>query len=244
MLSIIIPTLNEEDYLSLLLESIKKQKIEDLEIIVADAGSQDRTLEIARNFGCKITKGGLPAQGRNEGVKFAKGDLLLFLDADTSLPENSLKTLLKEFRVRNLDVASCGLKPFGKSKILNLLYHLFYNLPILLLEKISPHGAGLILIKKKLHLEIGGFDEEIKIAEDHSYVRKAAKKGKFGILRSKKIFYSQRRFQEEGWVKTYLKYLFIEIYMWLFGDVKSDIFSYPFDHHNKKPFQKMYSDES
>ena len=72
MLSIIIPALNEEKYLPLLLGEIKKQNFaDDLEIIVADAGSVDKTIEIARSFGCEITKGGLPAKGRNEGGKVA-----------------------------------------------------------------------------------------------------------------------------------------------------------------------------
>ena len=101
MLSIIIPTLNEEYHLPLLLSSIKEQQKDppDYEIIIADAGSKDKTLEIAKSFGCKITKGGLPAKGRNEGAKIAQGDLLLFLDADTILPENSLKRFLTEFEI-------------------------------------------------------------------------------------------------------------------------------------------------
>jgi len=75
MLSIIIPTLNEENYLPFLLESIKNQDFKDYEIIVADAGSHDKTREIAKNFGCKVVSGGLPAKGRNEGTKFSRGNL-------------------------------------------------------------------------------------------------------------------------------------------------------------------------
>ncbi|PIV12587.1 MAG: teichoic acid biosynthesis protein, partial [Candidatus Nealsonbacteria bacterium CG03_land_8_20_14_0_80_36_12] len=97
MLSIIIPTLNEEKYLPSLLEEIKKQNFSDYEIIVADGGSEDKTVKIARNYGCKIVKGGLPAKGRNEGAKIAEGDILLFMDADNIfLPENFLKNLLEE----------------------------------------------------------------------------------------------------------------------------------------------------
>lgn len=228
-LSIIIPTLNEEDYLPLLLESIKRQQCNfDYEIIVADAGSKDKTLEIAKRFGAKVIKGGLPAKGRNEGAKVAQGNLLLFLDADTKLPENSLKKLLAEFEERKLDISSCLLQPFGSSKMLRFLYNLFYNLPILIMEKILPHAAGFILIKKELYQKIGGFDEKIKLAEDHSFARKAAKFGRFGILRSAKIFYSQRRFEKEGWLKIFLKYFLAEIYLCLFGKIYSDIFKYRF----------------
>ena len=97
-LSIIIPTLNEEDYLPLLLESIKKQNFAEGEVIVADARSQDKTVEIAKSYGCKVVPGGLPPKARNEGAKKARGELFLFLDADVVLPENSLEKFLKEFK--------------------------------------------------------------------------------------------------------------------------------------------------
>lgn len=138
-LSIIIPTLEEEKYLPLLLGSIKKQKFQgEYEIILADAGSRDKTKEIAKNYGCKIIAGGSPARGRNEGVKIARGELILFLDADTTLPENSLETFIFEFKKRNLDIAGFLLRPFGKRKFLEILYNIFYNSPILALEKLYP----------------------------------------------------------------------------------------------------------
>ena len=77
-LSIITPTLNEEKFLLVLLESIKNQSFNDLEIIVADAGSRDKTMEMAKSFGCQIVKGGLPAKGRNEGAKIAKAICFYF----------------------------------------------------------------------------------------------------------------------------------------------------------------------
>ena len=106
MLSIVIPTLNEEKHLKKHLESIKKQDFDNCEIIVADAGSSDKTKKIAKDFGCKITKGGTPAQGRNEGAKQARGSLLLFLDADVALTKNSLLKVLKEFKERKLKIAT------------------------------------------------------------------------------------------------------------------------------------------
>jgi glycosyltransferase involved in cell wall biosynthesis len=57
MLSIIIPTLNEEKNISRILSAIKREKIDDLEVIIADAGSKDKTIEIAKSFGCVVTKG-------------------------------------------------------------------------------------------------------------------------------------------------------------------------------------------
>ena len=54
MLSIIIPTLNEEDYLPKLLDSITNQTFKDYEIIIADAGSKDETINIAQSYRCKM----------------------------------------------------------------------------------------------------------------------------------------------------------------------------------------------
>lgn len=87
MLSIVIPAKNEEIYLPKLLKSIKKQNFCDYEIIVADADSIDRTKEIAQKYRAKVVKGGMPGRGRNAGAKVAKGEVLLFLDADVLLPQ-------------------------------------------------------------------------------------------------------------------------------------------------------------
>ena len=228
MVSIIIPTLNEEKYLPSLLDSIRNQSFKDLEIIVADAGSKDTTIEIAKNYGCKVIKGGLPAKGRNEGTKIAKGDLFLFLDADTILLANFFEKILKESKERNLDVASFYLEPQTKKRFEKFLFEAFYNLPILILEKFLAHGAQAILVKKEVFEKVGGFDEKIKFSEDHSFVRKAKKISNFGILKKVRVLSSLRRFEKEGWIKTYFKYLLAEIYMIFFGDIKKDIFKYKF----------------
>src|ERR1700722_20305548 len=103
MISIIIPSLNEEKYLPATLESIKRQDFKDCEIILADAGSTDKTLEIAAQYGCRVIEGGLPARGRNNGAQVAKGDILFFLDADSMLPDGFLSKVIAEFNERKLD---------------------------------------------------------------------------------------------------------------------------------------------
>src|SRR3989344_4960537 len=129
MLSIIIPALNEEKNLPRLFESIKKQNFGGYEIIVADAGSKDRTLEICKENNCRILKGGLPAKGKNEGAKIANGDLLLFMDADTFLSQDFFKNSLKEFKDRNLGIASFKLIPYSGNKLSLFLLNYFYNYP-------------------------------------------------------------------------------------------------------------------
>ena len=109
MLSIIIPTYNEEKYLPKLLKCVKKQTYKNYEIIVADADSADKTRQIAKKYGCRVVKGGMPAIGRNNGAKAAKGDILLFLDADSLIGKDFVKDSLKDIEIRKLDVAGCYL---------------------------------------------------------------------------------------------------------------------------------------
>lgn len=150
MLSIIIPTLNEEKHLGNLLQSIASQSCEGkIEIIVGDAGSTDKTKLIAKKFGCKITKGGLPAKGRNEGAKLATGNLLLFVDADMTLPSDFLTKSLREFNQRNLDVATTLFNLSNTPYFLKTLADIFYSFPVLVLERILPHEEFLFFSKKK-----------------------------------------------------------------------------------------------
>ena len=236
MISIIIPSLNEEKYLPLLLESIKKQSFSDYEIIIADAGSKDKTLEIAKKYNCKIVPGGLPAKGRNEGAKIAKGETLFFLDSDVVLPDDFFKKALAEFNARGLELANFCLVPLPKNKISSFFMNIFYNQPIVLLESALPHAATGILIKKELFEKTGGFDEDVKLAEDHYLARRARKLfgAKFGIIKSTEIFVSDRRFKEDGWVSVGIRYFLCELHLIFIGPVRSDIFKYKFDHYKDK----------
>ncbi len=82
--SVIIPTLNEEKNIFGLVQKLVR---EGVEVIVADGGSVDKTIEVARRAGAKVVESG---SGRgiqcNAGAKVASGDILLFLHADTMLP--------------------------------------------------------------------------------------------------------------------------------------------------------------
>ena len=220
--------MNEEEFLPLLLEQIKKQNFSQIEIIVADAGSQDKTVEIAQKFGCKIVKGGLPAKGRNQGAKIAKGDLLLFMDADNFyLPKDFFKNILKNFKERKLKIASFSIIP--KGNLIDLIIYKAYNFFVNLTQ--LPFATNSILIEKNIFEKTNGFDEEIKIGEEHYFVKESAKFGKFGFIKIEPVLTSARRFEKDGRLKTYLKYALTGFY-WLFlGPLKKDIFKYDFGHH-------------
>lgn len=230
-LSIIIPALNEEKNLPILLNSIKKQSFRDYEIIVADNKSIDKTRFIAKKFKCKIVDGGLPPKARNNGAKKAKGDYLLFLDADVMLENNFLIKTVSEMQKRNLDIATVYIKPLSDKFFIKLSHHI-YNRWAFLMQKIDPHAPGFcIFTKKEVFIKTRGFDESIKLAEDHAYMRKASRnKAKYGILKSSKILVSVRRFKTEGILTVFVKYILAMFHRIFIGEIRSDVFKYGFKH--------------
>ncbi|HOI59775.1 MAG TPA: glycosyltransferase [Candidatus Pacearchaeota archaeon] len=242
-LSIIIPTLNEEKLLPFLLELIKQENIKsNIEVIVADAGSSDKTVQIAKFYGCKVVPGGLPARGRNSGAKYATSNILFFMDADVLFKKGTIEKSLKQFKKRKLDAASFGIYTQEKNLYMNrATMNLFYNYPQRILKKISPMGAMGIMVKKDMFEKIGGFDEDIKLAEDHYFVQKVSKIGKYDIIKDIKLYMPLRRFRQDGYMKTFLKYAFCFLHMNIKGPIKKDIVHYKFDHYNKnKITRKKY----
>lgn len=199
ILSIIIPTYNEEEYLPILLDSIKKQNFKDYEVIIADANSTDKTREIAKEYGCIVTEGGMPAVGRNNGAKIAKGKYLLFLDSDLKLTDDYLRDTVYEFQMERLGIAITQMKPLSKKSEDQLLHYLA-NQFMIGVEKIQPHGAGCygIIVKRELHERCGGFNEDLNFGEDSEYIKRLGKVERFKVLRKPRIGVSTRRLEEEG----------------------------------------------
>jgi len=234
MISIIIPTLNEEEHLPFLLESLKDQTFDSFEVIISDADSQDNTRKIAEDLGCKVVEGGLPAKGRNNGAKVAKGDILFFLDADVVLPKDFIEEAVKEFKKRKLVIAGCYVQPLSNKDADNFLYGTG-NLYFKFTQFFFPQAAGhCIIAKKKVHDKIGGFNEKIKLAEDLDYAKRAAKEGKFRYLENVKVPVLMRRLDREGRMNMAVKYALIGIYFSLFGGVESNIFNYRFAHYDEE----------
>jgi glycosyltransferase involved in cell wall biosynthesis len=230
MLSVVIPTLNEEKYLPLLLGSLAEQTYRNFEVIVADAGSKDSTRDIASSAGCRVIQGGMPGKGRNEGARVANGEWLLFLDADVILQPHFLKALTDEVQAKRLDVASCAIEPLNGNKVDKAL-HGVVNVYFKATQKFWPHAPGFcILVKKEIHNKIKGFDEKIQFAEDHDYVRRAGRIARFAYIKKVKIPVSIRRLEKDGRFIIGLKYFLAEIHLIFIGPIKSNIFNYKFGH--------------
>ena len=198
-LSIIIPTYNEEEYLPKLLYSIKEQNFKDYEIIVADAGSVDKTKEIAESYNCKVINGGLPAVGRNNGADIAEGELLLFLDSDVVLSADYLESAIEEFEDKELGIAITQIIPLS-DKSVDKVIHKFANFFMKRAESIKPHGAGCygILTTKFIHNQAQGFDECLDFGEDSDYIERIGKIQTFKVLRKPRLLVSTRRLEKEG----------------------------------------------
>ncbi len=240
-ISLIIPTLNEEKYLPKLLESIRKQDFTDYEIIIADAGSTDKTKKIAKRFRARVVKGGMPGPGRNRGAEAARGELLFFFDADVKLPRGFLEKAHSEMQERFLDLASCEFRPLSSLYVDKVMHELAYSY-IKLGQFTSAHAPGFcIFISRRLFFRIGGFDESITLAEDHDLVRRASKLRPLRLLNSVYIKVSVRRLRKEGRLLLAGKYLKAEYFRMTKGEIRDGSVEYEFADFSRnlnKPIEK------
>ncbi len=238
MLSIIIPTLNEEKFLPLLLASIKKQSFTDYEIIVADAGSKDKTAQIAQQHGCTLVKGGLLPYGRNRGADAARGEWLLFLDSDAQFPHpDFLKNVMAQVTKANVGIAGFPLMP-SDGNIVDKLALGAWSVWARISQSFHPYAASAIFASKKAHTAIGGFDEKIVFVEDLPYARAAAKVANFKFIQEP-VFVSARRYKKDGRLATYIRYGLAELHLMLIGPIYSDFFKYQFGHYKEESSSKQ-----
>jgi glycosyltransferase involved in cell wall biosynthesis len=232
-LTVVIPTLNEAHYLPCLLTALATQTRPPDEVIVADAGSGDGTPAIARQRGAAVVLGGVPSVGRNAGARAAQGDLLLFLDADVLPACDFIERLLAAFEQRGLDVATCLMEPLS-DRFTDHLLHQAANVYLLAIRPLSPHAPGFcILTRRSIHEAIGGFDESLRMAEDHDYVRRAGRMGRFGVLTGVRLPVSVRRLDGEGLGPLAAKYLWVELQTLAGRPVHSLYFEYRFGQHTE-----------
>jgi len=237
--SIIIPALNEEKTLPVLLDSIKAQDFSDYEVIVADANSKDRTREIAAEYGCRVVDGGLPAVGRNAGAAAAVGEFLFFLDADVVLPHGFVRNVYGEMQDRYFDLATCEIRPLSNYRLDRVL-HRMINLAVFLNLRIDPKAFGFcIFVTRRLFNRVGGFDQTIYVAEDNDFVKRASHFRHLHFLASAYIIVSIRRFEKEGRFAYMKKGVKLNLYRAFRGEIRSDeVVKYEFDSFDKPDEQE------
>lgn len=198
-ISIIIPTLNEEDNIRKLLDNLKNLK-GDFEVIFSDGGSLDKTLDIIKDFGnYKIINSDRGrAKQLNNGAKESNNDILFFLHADSVIEENAL-IKIEDF-IKNGNKVGCLKIKFDSKKILMNIFAVLSNLRVKY-RNIAFGDQG-IFIEKKFFEDIGMF-EDIPLMEDYKLSIKLKNICRIKYIDSY-IISSSRRFEKNGIIKTAL----------------------------------------
>ncbi len=215
--SIIIPTLNEERCLPLLLNNLLEQTYTNFEVIVIDGYSEDKTKKKAEGFKNKldisfyeVEKRNVSYQ-RNFGAKKSLAEILVFLDADTILPPDFLKKVNNAFKRRGPDLLTTYIKTDEKGlKPIEVGTNIIFEATKLIG---SPGLYGSMLAVKKTAFEkVGGFNEKLKYKEDAELASKIYKSGfSYVILKNTYYYWSLRRFKKLGMVKTLQKYILLNL---------------------------------
>ncbi len=214
VISVIIPTLNEESYLPSLLTDLSEQTEKNFEVIVVDGFSDDGTKEQAMKFKSKLNfhfiespKRHLSFQ-RNLAASKAKGSYLFFLDADTRIKPDAIAIALMHITKEHYGLYLPVIKPTNQQLRYRLLVSMAIDAVKFLHKLNKPLSIGpLILIRKDVFEKIGGFNLKTTASEDHNLVIKSHKAGeKAHFLPDVRCLFSMRRFERDGISKILWKY--------------------------------------
>ncbi len=227
-LSIIVPTLNEEECLGQTLSSLSSLEPPPEEIIVVDGGSKDNTLSIARQYDVTLITTATKGRGiqMNEGAKLARGDYLCFVHADTLVPRD-LVTIIEK-TLNNPQIACAGfislmrgenstrwgtsLHNYLKTYYGPLLFrpHLFFFKGLRVL-----FGDQVMFCRQRDFWDCGGFDANLPIMEDADLCFRIVTYGRICLL-NRVVESSDRRVAKLGALKANIIYLWIGI-LWGLG---------------------------
>ncbi|MEK7070908.1 MAG: glycosyltransferase [Patescibacteria group bacterium] len=239
LFSVIIPTLNEEKYLPRLLADLHNQKMKNFEVVIVDGKSDDQTKVKAAQFGTVLPLIFLESKMRNVsfqrnlGAVKSRGEFLIFIDADCRINPTFTKRL-QAFIEKQKGLLFL---PYVDPEDSTPETKAFYQLVNFVIQASQSFGkplssVGSIIIQKNLFMQIGGFEEELYISEDHNLIQKAKIWGvRAKPLNNIKIKFSFRRIRREGRFQSMYKLLVGTVYTLFKGDVKEKIFNYEMGGH-------------
>lgn len=219
MLTIILPTLNEERVLRTTLERLRALSTIPFEVVVSDGNSCDATIEIAHELADQVIvyQGKARqtiANARNLGARHAKGDFFLFIDADIELPniDQFLGEALAAFAADPELVAATVPVSVLKGQetirdqllfgVVNLVHHLNNNL----LGTGSASGE-FQLIRRTAFEQVGGFNDDLVAYEDWDLFDRLGRIGKTRFLTDHRAFHTGRRAHKVGHVRLLLTWI-------------------------------------
>ncbi len=221
LISVVLPTYNEEHYVGSLLSSIEQQTYQNYEIIAIDSFSADRTKEILEGHKARIIsvpKTNISA-ARNAGISAAKGEILAFIDADYILTKDVFAKVVETF-LDDKDSRIVCIEPRNKTSLKDLkrkdrIKFKTLNFFISGYKWISfftplPAAYGCDFCRKDTVDRVGPFNKNIDVAEDKEFFSRLKKYGKFKIL-NQTVRMSYRRHAKDGTVKTGFLYFLASV---------------------------------
>lgn len=166
MISVIIPTYNDNHVLSKCLAAIQASDAMPLEVIVVDDASKDPAADVVARFGYKcirLEQNSGQATARNEGARVAAGDILFFVDSDVAVRSDTLRKVAEAYKRENVSVyqgissATPLNEGFGPKLMASKLYYMLKDC-----REASYVHSHLFSIKKSVFEEIGGFDPSFR----------------------------------------------------------------------------------
>ncbi|OGG13217.1 hypothetical protein A3D77_00660 [Candidatus Gottesmanbacteria bacterium RIFCSPHIGHO2_02_FULL_39_11] len=233
--SIIIPVLNEEEFIGRLLNNLVKQTEHDFEVYVVDGNSTDKTASIVKSYEHKLPVTFLTSNiqnvsiQRNKGAGRAQGKYLIFFDADVQIGPTFLSKLKSELENKKFLLVTTYVKADSKNiydkaiaQVLNYTTEVSKRI-----EKPFIPGFNLIVYHSIFNL-IGGFREDVVHAEDYEICQRLEKAGcKLTILKKPLLTFSLRRFRAEGRLNVLRKNAMATLHLFTKGPITKEIFSYP-----------------
>lgn len=211
MISIIIPTRNEEKGIEKILSTLKNTLTIPHEIIVSDGNSTDATVSIAQKYADKIViqdkqRPKTIGTGRNQGAEASRGEYIVFLDADCTIPnpdafftralayfEKHPKTVGLCAKIKVLPEVSTLMDKIVFSCV-NETYAFFNNV-----LQIGAASGEFMMIKRTAFVKVGGFKERLVASEDINLFYTVSRVGKTRLLRSLVVMHTGRRAHKIGW---------------------------------------------
>jgi glycosyltransferase involved in cell wall biosynthesis len=194
LVSVVITSKNEEINIENCLKSIECQSLKNIELIVVDNFSEDRTVEIARKHGAKVYLKGLERSSqRNYGAQVASGDYLLYLDADMILGPTVIEECVQKCEIDRVDALYIPERIVGDGFWIKVrdFERGFYTGTVI---------DAVRFIRKDLFREIGGFDENLVGPEDWDFDRRIRNVGKTAVI-DENLYHNEGNFNLEKYLK-------------------------------------------
>lgn len=203
-LTIVIPCKNEKDIIQKTLDLLNYQvDIEGVKVIICDSSNDnitkydiiDRSYKKTDKFDLQVTIGGLPSVARNIGFKSVQTPYVLFIDSDVFLLDPKIvKRSFLRIHFENLDLVTTKFR--SDNGKYNYVYKLFDFLQMISKWSTPFCLGGFMMVRSETFKSLGGFDSDIKVAEDYHFSKQINSK-KFGRINNI-VFTPPRRFENKG----------------------------------------------